>query len=216
MAQSGTAQPHSAGLSSRGIAMTQLRCCEGCSRHVRLGERTCPFCRRELAPPTAAVLPRPRPGLSRTQRLTMAAAMAGQVLGACAETTEGAPVPTGGAPIAGSAGQARPAGGGAGRGGAGATGGGAGRANDAGRGGAGATGGGAGRANDAGRGGVGATGGEAGRANDAGRGGVGATGGEAGRANDAGRGAAGGAGRNTMVVLPPYGVPPPPDGGAGD
>jgi hypothetical protein len=107
--------------------MNQLRCCEGCSRHVLLSERECPFCRRELAPLPERVLPKVPAGLSRAQRLTLAAAMAGQALTACAETTT--PTPLYGLPLAGSAGQAPNAGGGAsgmnaaGRGGAGMTGG---------------------------------------------------------------------------------------------
>jgi hypothetical protein len=114
--------------------MNQLRCCEGCSRHVLLSERECPFCRRELAPLPERVLPKLPAGLSRAQRLALAAAMAGQALTACAETTDRGPFfPPYGVPLAGHAGQVPNAGGGAsgtsaaGRGGAGMTGGGAGR-----------------------------------------------------------------------------------------
>jgi hypothetical protein len=109
--------------------MNQLRCCEGCSRHVLLSERECPFCRRELAPLPERVLPKLPAGLSRAQRLTLAAAMAGQALTACAETTDGVAIPIYGAPVAGSVGQAPQGGSGAsgksaaGRGGAGMTGG---------------------------------------------------------------------------------------------
>ena len=88
--------------------MTRLRSCEGCARHVRLDEQTCPFCQRSLsAAPAPAPLKLPT-GLSRAQRLAIAAAIAGGA--ACADTTEGGgtPVPIYGAPLpaAGTVGQA--------------------------------------------------------------------------------------------------------------
>ena len=90
--------------------MPQLRACDGCSRHVWSHELTCPFCGCEITSvpePTRII---PRSGLSRGQRLMLAAAIAGQALGACAETTNGAEVLPDGGPIAGRAGSAGVAG----------------------------------------------------------------------------------------------------------
>jgi hypothetical protein len=100
--------------------MPQLRCCEGCSRHVLLSERSCPFCQRELAAPLPRKLPSMPAGLSRRQRLTLAAAIAGQALSACAETTDGNTAPIAGATAAGRGGAGNTA---AGHGGAGMSGG---------------------------------------------------------------------------------------------
>jgi hypothetical protein len=86
--------------------MPQLRACDSCSRHVWSHELTCPFCGCEITSvpePTRII---PRSGLSRSQRLVLAAALAGQALGACAETTNGAEVPPDGGPLAGRAGSA--------------------------------------------------------------------------------------------------------------
>jgi hypothetical protein len=69
--------------------MVRLRCCDGCMRHVRSDEPVCPFCRRALASASARPRPRLPSGLSRTQRLALAAAMSGQALSACAEVTQG-------------------------------------------------------------------------------------------------------------------------------
>lgn len=83
--------------------MTQLRTCPDCARHVLSSEPACPFCLCALeAEPERVVLKVPA-NLSRAQRLTLAAAMAGQAISACAKTTD--PLPTGvpvyGAPLAG-------------------------------------------------------------------------------------------------------------------
>jgi hypothetical protein len=107
--------------------MNQLRCCEGCSRHVLISERECPFCQRVLAPLAERVLPNLPAGLSRAQRLAIAAAMASQAMTACAETSDTVAVPIYGAPIAGSS---SPAGHGAGGAGGTST---AGRGSDAGK-----------------------------------------------------------------------------------
>jgi len=97
--------------------MNQLRCCEGCSRHVLISERACPFCERELTPLAERVLPNLPAGLSRAQRLAIAAAMAGQAaLTACAETTDGSAMPHYGAPLAGNSASGSPAGSGGGSG----------------------------------------------------------------------------------------------------
>lgn len=87
--------------------MNRLRVCEGCSRHVMESEQVCPFCQLELAPlqlPAAVRLPA---GLSRAQRLALAAAaVAGQALAAC--TADGdtgmSTTPVYGVPISGSPG----------------------------------------------------------------------------------------------------------------
>ena len=77
--------------------MTQLRTCPGCARHVLNHEPSCPFCEQKLdAAPERAPIKVPS-NLSRAQRLTLAAAMAGQAVSACTETA----VPVYGAPIAG-------------------------------------------------------------------------------------------------------------------
>ena len=81
--------------------MTQLRICEGCSCHVLASERSCPFCQCALPAPTARTLAKLPPGLSRAQRLAMAAALAGgQALGACAEKTDEVFLPPYGLPLA--------------------------------------------------------------------------------------------------------------------
>jgi hypothetical protein len=71
--------------------MNRLRLCEGCSRHVRESEQVCPFCQQVLAPlqlPAAVRLPA---GLSRAQRLALAAAAAvvGQTIAACTADGDG-------------------------------------------------------------------------------------------------------------------------------
>src|SRR5688500_2868390 len=66
--------------------MTQLRTCDGCARHVFVKEKQCPFCGAQLAP--AAVRSfgdRLRSGLSRAQRVAIAAALAAPALGACSD-----------------------------------------------------------------------------------------------------------------------------------
>jgi len=76
--------------------MTRLRSCEGCSRHVLVSERTCPFCQRELAPLPERPPVQHMPGLSRAQRLALAAAAAaGPALSACMQSVPvyGAPAP---------------------------------------------------------------------------------------------------------------------------
>jgi hypothetical protein len=87
--------------------MAQLKACNGCSRHVWSYEDTCPFCGCKVTSVAESVRFVPRNGLSRGQRLVLAAAFAGQALGACAETTTNGPdlLPDGG-PIAGRAGSA--------------------------------------------------------------------------------------------------------------
>jgi hypothetical protein len=94
---------------------------------VFASERVCPFCQRALAPVQELPVMVIPSGISRAQRLALAAAIAGQALAGCAETATpiyGAPVPvsgqgatagTGGAGT-GPAGMGSPAG----RGGAGA------------------------------------------------------------------------------------------------
>jgi hypothetical protein len=68
--------------------MTRLRSCDACSRHVLVTEQSCPFCKHRLA---VATMPAPQKlpsGLSRAQRLAVAAAIAsGQALAACADST---------------------------------------------------------------------------------------------------------------------------------
>jgi len=98
--------------------MSQLRLCEACSRHVLRSEVECPFCKCALLPlpPSAAV--KLAPGLSRAQRLAVAAAaMAGQAISACTAGTSEMVTPVYGAPLAGApstAAGAPAAGGGAG------------------------------------------------------------------------------------------------------
>lgn len=94
--------------------MTRLICCEGCSRHVRASELVCPFCQREQTPMPAPPVANIPAGLSRAQRLALAAAMASQALASCAKTNETmtAAFPHYGAPLAGnmaSAGRGAPA-----------------------------------------------------------------------------------------------------------
>ncbi|HEY2735580.1 MAG TPA: hypothetical protein VGI70_16400, partial [Polyangiales bacterium] len=79
--------------------MTRFRTCEGCSRHVMVSELACPFCKQALAPAPQRPIARFVPGLSRSQRLAIAAAaVTGQAMAACtsevAEPIYGAPVPT--------------------------------------------------------------------------------------------------------------------------
>jgi hypothetical protein len=107
--------------------MTRLICCEGCSRHVRASEFVCPFCQREQTPMPAPPVANVPAGLSRAQRLALAAAMAGQALASCAKTNESmsAGFPHYGAPLAGnmaSAGNLASAGRGAAAAGSGAAG----------------------------------------------------------------------------------------------
>jgi hypothetical protein len=83
--------------------MTQLRCCTHCARHVLIHERACPFCQRDLPPAAERAPVKIAAGLSRAQRLALAAAIAGQSVAACAETSEPIPqsMPHYGAPLAG-------------------------------------------------------------------------------------------------------------------
>jgi hypothetical protein len=90
--------------------MSQLRLCDGCSRHVLISEQTCPFCACELMPALQRALPTPRAGLSRGQRLMLTAAIAGQTLAACAETTHEPELLADGGATAGNAGRASAAG----------------------------------------------------------------------------------------------------------
>jgi hypothetical protein len=90
--------------------MSQLRACGGCSRHVWNHERTCPFCGCELTSVAEPPRPIPQSGLSRGQRLMLAAALAGQTLGACAESTVSPELGSDGGSIAGRAASAGSAG----------------------------------------------------------------------------------------------------------
>jgi hypothetical protein len=68
--------------------MTRLRSCDACSRHVRITEQSCPFCKHTLTAANLPVAPKLPSGLSRAQRLAVAAAFAsGQALAACADST---------------------------------------------------------------------------------------------------------------------------------
>lgn len=91
--------------------MPRLRACKECSRHVWIHESICPFCGCTLSSIADSALPLPRAGLSRSQRLMLAAAIAGQALGACAEATTGAEALADGGPMAGSTATAGSAGG---------------------------------------------------------------------------------------------------------
>jgi len=67
--------------------MTQLRVCDGCSRHVFATEKACPFCSAPLEEaPKRTFGERLRKGMSRAQLLAVAAAVTGQTLGACTDT----------------------------------------------------------------------------------------------------------------------------------
>jgi hypothetical protein len=90
--------------------MPQLRACDGCSRHVWIRELKCPFCGCEMTSVAEPPQYIPRTGLSRGQRLVLAAAIAGQALGACAETTKSPELLPDGGPIAGRAASAGSAG----------------------------------------------------------------------------------------------------------
>jgi hypothetical protein len=59
--------------------MTQLRLCDACSRHVFVSETHCPFCAVPLTPVRSAPAFQFKPGMSRAQRVAMAAAFAGLV-----------------------------------------------------------------------------------------------------------------------------------------
>jgi len=75
--------------------MTRLRTCEACLRHVLVHENACPFCQRALTPVVERPVAPYAPGLSRAQRLAVAAAaMASQALVACEQNS----VPIYGAP----------------------------------------------------------------------------------------------------------------------
>lgn len=79
--------------------MKRLRPCESCARHVFASERACPFCKQALAPVAELPVMAIPSGISRAQRLALAAALAGQALVGCAENTVaiyGAPVPDSG------------------------------------------------------------------------------------------------------------------------
>jgi hypothetical protein len=67
--------------------MTQLRVCDGCTRHVFVSEQACPFCGAALsAAPRRTFGERLRKGMSRAQILAVAAAVSGPALGACTDT----------------------------------------------------------------------------------------------------------------------------------
>jgi len=102
--------------------MTQLRVCEGCTRHVFLAETACPFCGAALAQaPRRSFGEKLRSGMSRAQVLAIAAAVTGQTLGACSDTAsdDGIPGGSGGSAgdVAGSGGDSGSGEGGAGSGG---------------------------------------------------------------------------------------------------
>jgi hypothetical protein len=67
--------------------MTQLRVCDGCSRHVFITEKACPFCGASLQDAVKRTFgERLRKGMSRAQMLAVAAAVTGQAFGACTDT----------------------------------------------------------------------------------------------------------------------------------
>ena len=83
--------------------MNRLEPCSGCSRHVRVGESTCPFCGQALAleslPPRAV----PSKRLGRAATFAFGASVVGATaLVACEDEREVAPIPVYGAPAAGS------------------------------------------------------------------------------------------------------------------
>jgi hypothetical protein len=169
--------------------MTRLKTCARCARHVFATETQCPFCGVALAVTELKPLSILHAGLSRAQRLALAAAVLGQTAIGCAESTDGGT-------DAGSAGMS-----GAGQGSAGTSG----------------MGGDAGISGIAGMmAGQGGTGGEAGTGmavpvygapvpEDAGIAGTGGTGG----GMSAGTGGAAGTG----MAVPVYGAPVPQDAG---
>jgi hypothetical protein len=142
--------------------MTQLRVCDGCSRHVFVTEKACPFCDAALQEaPKRSLGQVLRAGMSRAQILAVAAAVTGQTLGACTDTPNNTGVSgvggtTAGAMSGGSGGTAGGGAGGAGgmSGGASGTGGAGGASGASGAGGAGGT------AGTSGAGGTGGAGGE--------------------------------------------------------
>lgn len=76
--------------------MTQLRVCDGCSRHVFANEQTCPFCNASLQEaPKRSFGDRLRKGMSRAQVLAVAAAVTG-VTGCTDTPNEGGGQYTGG------------------------------------------------------------------------------------------------------------------------
>jgi hypothetical protein len=76
--------------------MPRLRSCQGCSRHVYESETVCPFCKMALAPALQRAQPKVPSGLSRAQRLAMAAALAGP-LAACPDDGTNPTTPNAGA-----------------------------------------------------------------------------------------------------------------------
>lgn len=82
--------------------MSRLEPCPGCSRHVRVEDRACPFCAEPLAfgalPPRAA----PSRRLGRAATFAFGASVVGATaLVACEDEREVAPIPVYGAPAAG-------------------------------------------------------------------------------------------------------------------
>ena len=70
--------------------MTRLRSCDACSRHVFVTETRCPFCQAALRPPSSAPIFNIKPGMSRTQRFALVAAVASQALIGCSDEPKGA------------------------------------------------------------------------------------------------------------------------------
>ena len=99
--------------------MSQLSPCPGCSRHVKVAERVCPFCARDLpAQPVAAVTPPGRPRMSRAAAFALGATMVGAA--ACSSSTpKTTPDGNADAPTTDAGPEAGTGGGGAGGGGAG-------------------------------------------------------------------------------------------------
>ena len=68
--------------------MSELSPCPGCSRHVRVGTATCPFCEAALAAAPVLAPAVPRGGrLSRTAMFVAGAALA--TVAACSDTDDG-------------------------------------------------------------------------------------------------------------------------------
>ena len=65
--------------------MVQLRVCEQCERHVRIGEGLCPFCQAALAPQPLDLRRKAVGSLSRAQRFAAAMAMAASPLAGCVD-----------------------------------------------------------------------------------------------------------------------------------
>lgn len=65
--------------------MTRLRSCDACARHVFVTETRCPFCAAALEPVSNSPIFNIKPGMSRAQRFTLVAAVAGQTLLGCSD-----------------------------------------------------------------------------------------------------------------------------------